>query len=514
MSSPEAVQQLQPELAVAQDRSDVLYGGLGSLVIQNENAGDCASATLTVEDLIRTAERASRENAEELDSPTHLTAAEERVLFDCFREVQTGDKSAVVLLADFLENRSFKEVIIEGGLRPHWVELLADKNHITANTAVAACHQWLAYKVARDYRGLPLPLEDRITAAHLGLLDAMKQFDHESGRFTTYAKWYALAGIQRRVQETYGINRTVLEHLPTLGWVLRGCAAMSPGEQPSPNNLKQQLTANCDGQDGLPEMTLAVIDQMVEFYQEQTMQKVISLDKPVGHRHSSLSNVPITFGETIAAPDNTAVAVEQPMVRAAIMERVRNLLSPGEQIFLVELAGLAGHNELTLPEIAQEFHITTVKAEAVRDTIMEKLRQDPEIVTLARGENIRIEPTYTRLEKLLPQDEDVHIVVKGVSQEQLAMIKQLRNDGVSYMEINTLTGLPKGHIEKSVKALATHGQASYVPRRTPDQIREIRRAAVTPETELLREWMKRNPRSTKPAAFAGFRKPKTATASA
>ena len=67
-------------------------------------------------------------------------------------------------------------------------------------------HLRLVAKIARGYRGYGLPLADLISEGNVGLMRAVKRFDHERGfRLATYAMWWIRAAITEYVLRSWSI---------------------------------------------------------------------------------------------------------------------------------------------------------------------------------------------------------------------------------------------------------------------------------------------------------------------
>ncbi|MBT3604515.1 MAG: RNA polymerase sigma factor RpoD/SigA [Candidatus Latescibacteria bacterium] len=65
------------------------------------------------------------------------------------------------------------------------------KGNLRARNQLVTANLRFALDVAKRYQGRGLPLEDLISSANLGLLEAAKRFDGKNGvRFITYAVWW------------------------------------------------------------------------------------------------------------------------------------------------------------------------------------------------------------------------------------------------------------------------------------------------------------------------------------
>jgi RNA polymerase sigma-32 factor len=75
-----------------------------------------------------------------------------------------------------------------------------DHGDVAAVERLATSHLRLVAKVAQQYRGYGIPLDELIGAGNLGLVQAARRFDPERGfRFTTYAIWPIRAAIIEHV---------------------------------------------------------------------------------------------------------------------------------------------------------------------------------------------------------------------------------------------------------------------------------------------------------------------------
>jgi len=67
-------------------------------------------------------------------------------------------------------------------------------------------HLRLVAKIAMGYRGYGLPVTDLISEGNVGIMKAVKKFDHEKGfRLATYAMWWIRAQIQEYVLHSWSL---------------------------------------------------------------------------------------------------------------------------------------------------------------------------------------------------------------------------------------------------------------------------------------------------------------------
>lgn len=84
------------------------------------------------------------------------------------------------------------------------------KNHgdLEAAKKLISAHLRLAAKIAFGYRFYGLPLEDIISEANIGLMQAVKKFEPEKGnRLSTYAVWWIKAAINEFVLKSWSLVR-------------------------------------------------------------------------------------------------------------------------------------------------------------------------------------------------------------------------------------------------------------------------------------------------------------------
>lgn len=83
-----------------------------------------------------------------------------------------------------------------------------DHGDLEAAKKLISAHLRLAAKIAFGYRFYGLPLEDIISEANIGLMQAVKKFEPERGnRLSTYATWWIKAAINEFVLKSWSLVR-------------------------------------------------------------------------------------------------------------------------------------------------------------------------------------------------------------------------------------------------------------------------------------------------------------------
>ena len=107
-------------------------------------------------------------------------------------------------------NRYHQEIRKFPMLEPEEEYMLAkswvDHQDTEAAHKMVTSHLRLAAKIAMGYRGYGLPQAEVISAANVGLMQAVKRFDPEKGfRLATYAMWWIRASIQEYILRSWSL---------------------------------------------------------------------------------------------------------------------------------------------------------------------------------------------------------------------------------------------------------------------------------------------------------------------
>jgi len=120
-------------------------------------------------------------------------------------------------------NRNNLPALNEGGLSDYLNEikkfpmLSSDEEFMLAKSWVdhddrksahrlVTSHLRLAAKIALGYRGYGLPINEVVSEANVGLMQAVKRFDPDKGfRLATYAMWWIKASIQEYILRSWSL---------------------------------------------------------------------------------------------------------------------------------------------------------------------------------------------------------------------------------------------------------------------------------------------------------------------
>ena len=114
--------------------------------------------------------------------------------------VQNGIQSYLASIRRIPVLSAEEEYMLANRLRNHG-DLSAAKKLISA-------HLRLAAKVAFSYRFYGLPMEDLISEANIGLMQAVKRFEPDKGnRLSTYAVWWIKAAVNEFILKSWSLVR-------------------------------------------------------------------------------------------------------------------------------------------------------------------------------------------------------------------------------------------------------------------------------------------------------------------
>lgn len=83
---------------------------------------------------------------------------------------------------------------------------LRDNGDLISAHKLVTSHLRLVAKIALSFKGYGLPMIDLISEGNIGLMQAVKRFDHEKGfRLATYAMWWIKASIQEYILKSWSL---------------------------------------------------------------------------------------------------------------------------------------------------------------------------------------------------------------------------------------------------------------------------------------------------------------------
>lgn len=215
----------------------------------------------------------------------------------------------------------------------------------------------LVVKIAHDFRGMGLPLQDLVSEGNIGLMRAAEKFDPDKGaKFSSYAAWWIKQAMRRALSEK---SRTI--RVP-----------IASGAKISKIRYARIRLTETLGRDPTDEEIAAQVDcsERVVNRLKQSDTRTVSLHDPIMRgEEGEIANL---------IPDENA---ESPFAimddREAVM-RLRILmkdLDPRERTILLLRFGLDGGQPQTLEQISQQIGRTRERVRQIQQRALDKLRQ-------------------------------------------------------------------------------------------------------------------------------------------
>jgi RNA polymerase primary sigma factor len=269
---------------------------------------------------------------------------------------KVGRKSSLAAFEKMLQSPGFRDK-----LEVHRSEIVQHFEQIRERARQATNHMIqanlrLVVSVAKGHIGWGVPLPDLIQEGSIGLMQAVRKFDHRRGyKFSTYATPWIWQAIDRAVDDQSRMVRLpghVVDALTKLGRA-RNSLAQKLGRQPIEKELASET--------GLPSKKIESLLKMVS-------SGPVSLDTPVGEDGSQL-------GDFIADQ-----AIPQPEEKATVsllgeeLNRTLESLTSRERRIIELRFGLGNERSRTLAEVGTELGLSKERIRQIEKEALAKLR--------------------------------------------------------------------------------------------------------------------------------------------
>lgn len=247
-----------------------------------------------------------------------------------------------------------------------------EKGDRTAFEKMIEANLRLVGNIARKFlrfAGPSLTLADLIQEGNVGLIRAVKKFDHSKGyKFSTYASYWIRQAIVRSIAEQSRSIRLPVHIVESVGKANKASAVLLQklGRTPTIFELSMEMGWHED-------QTRDVVEKMAE---------PISLDLPLGEGEDC-TLIDFVEDRDCAAPDEVATRF---VLRLELDRAFSNVLTEREREVLRLRYGLTGMTPKTLDEIGKYFKLTRERIRQIEKSALNKLRHNAQLQQTAKGE--------------------------------------------------------------------------------------------------------------------------------
>jgi len=215
----------------------------------------------------------------------------------------------------------------------------------------------LVVKIAQDYAGYGLPVNDLISEGNLGLMKAVERYDPDKGgKFSTYAAWWIKQSIKRALANQSKTIRLPVHMVDKIAKIRRISLLLAEalGREPTDEELAEEI--------GLPNRKLALL--------RQAAQRPASLDAPLNPGEAG------AFGDVVGDTQalNPHDTLSDKNMSKELVELL-NTLDERERRIIDVRFGLSGGTPLTLEEVGRQFGVTRERIRQLQNSALVKMRK-------------------------------------------------------------------------------------------------------------------------------------------
>jgi RNA polymerase sigma-32 factor len=247
---------------------------------------------------------------------------------------------------------------VEADLARRWLE---DRDEEALHELIEA-HGRLVVRIAAGFKGSGLPLADLVQEGNIGLMEAAERFDPDRNvRFSTYATWWIVAGIQNYILRNSSIVR----------------AATTPKQRRLFFNLRRLRARHAARFDG----RLSSDDR--EMIAERLGATVAEIERMEAHiaRSDQSLNTPIGDDEAIEqidlladlapSPEEIEASASSRRARSDWIDKALKRLSTREREIIAQR--FLAERRITLAEIGETFGVSKERVRQIEGRALQKM---------------------------------------------------------------------------------------------------------------------------------------------
>jgi RNA polymerase sigma-32 factor len=239
---------------------------------------------------------------------------------------------------------------------------LKEKGDIDAAQRLINANLRNVVRIAMDYGGYGLPMEDIIQEGTIGLMIAVKKFDpHKGYRLMTYAVWWVKAMIHDYILRFYSqvkLGTTKLQKR-----LFYGLNRMSAEEDVVDEHITEKSHALSVRLDADPQAIEEIISRLTNRDQ--------SLDSPM--TDGSDSSFMDFLVDTRATPEDRVIESQRASFVKGQIDIALEKLSPREQD--IARQRLMAENPLTLEDLGRQYAISKERVRQIENNVKVKLKK-------------------------------------------------------------------------------------------------------------------------------------------